>query len=79
MNEEAGVGAEDQGDLCRPLEGLLNEGTEWDPEAMSDLSYEPSFVSDRPYESVAQSPATAPFPWCLLCKVLTSQLPVLSR
>ena len=61
MDEEAGVGAEAQADLRRPLEGLLDEGTEWDPEAMSDLSYEPSFVSDRPYESVAQSPATAPF------------------
>ena len=61
MDEEAGVGAEAQADLRRPLEGLLDERTEWDPEAMSDLSYEPSFVSDRPYESVAQSPATAPF------------------
>eukprot|EP00439_Symbiodinium_sp_Y106_P005068 s10269_g1.t1 len=28
---------------------------------MSDLSYEPSFASDRPRESVAQSPTTAPF------------------
>ena len=68
MNEEAGVGAEDQGDLCRPLEGLLNEGTEWDPEAMSDLSYEPSFVSDRPYESVAQSPALHLFPGAFFAK-----------
>ena len=61
MDEEAGVGAEAQGDLSRPSEGLLDEGAEWGPEVMSDLSYEPSFASDRPCESVAQSPATAPF------------------
>ena len=61
MDEEAGVGADAQGDLCRPLEGSCDEGAVWDPEAMSDLSYEPSFASDQPRESAAQSTATAPF------------------
>ena len=61
MDEEAGVGAEAQGDFRRHLEGLFTEGAEWDPEAMADLSYEPSLASDRPRESVAQSPAAAPF------------------
>ena len=61
MDDEAGLGADAQGDLCRPLEGSCDERAVWDPDAMSDLSYEPSFASDQPHESAAQSTATAPF------------------
>ena len=72
MDEEAGVGAEAQGDLCRPLEGLLDEGAEWDPEAISDLSYEPcSLLTGRTSLLLSRQPLH-PFPWCLLCKTLTS-------
>ena len=67
MDEEAGVEAEAQGDLCRPFEGLLDEGAEWDPEAMSDFSYEPSFVSGRTSLLLSRQPLH-PFPGAFFAK-----------